>query len=73
MLGMLFKDSEVLELQYLIKRELEELALDIDDLRLNQMVRRAMEERYQALFQILKRFTPSEECFKYIRSKNTSV
>lgn len=73
MLGTLFLNSEVQELEYLLKRELEEILLDIEDTRLNHVVRRAMEERYQVIFKILKRFAPPEECFKYLRKKSHSI
>ncbi len=73
MLGALFLYNEIQEIEYLIKRELEELLLDIEDSRLNHVVRRAMEERYQVLFKILKRFATPEECLKYLRPKKNTI
>lgn len=69
MIGMLFKNKEVKELEYLLKRELEELLHDFDDKRIDRIVKHAMEERYQILFNMFKRVAPPIECMKYIRSK----
>jgi hypothetical protein len=71
--GALFLTKEVQELEYLVKKELKELLLDIEDSRLNQVVRRAMEERYQLLFRILKRFSSPNDCLKYLRPKRKSI
>ncbi|GGH85256.1 hypothetical protein JOD43_003271 [Pullulanibacillus pueri] len=67
MLGALFTEEEICEIEYLVKKELEELSFEIDDSRINHMVRRAMEERYQILFKIFKRFASSEDCIKFMR------
>ncbi|GGE54690.1 hypothetical protein GCM10011391_37040 [Pullulanibacillus camelliae] len=67
MLGVLLRDEEVREIEYLLKKELEELSTEMADDEMNHIVRRAMEERYQGLFKIMKRFTPSEQCIKYLR------
>lgn len=69
MLGALFLDKEVEEVKYILKSELEDLLHDITDDQLHHVVRRAMEERYQILFKILKRFASREECIKYVRTQ----
>ena len=68
MLGLLISEKESLELEYLLKRELEELLLDLSDLRIDGLVKRAMEERYQMIFKLYKRFTTQKEYMKYVRS-----
>ncbi|WEG12620.1 hypothetical protein PU629_21490 [Pullulanibacillus sp. KACC 23026] len=73
MFGALFQEKEVREIEYLLKRELEELLLDIEDSRLSHVVRHAMEERYQVIFKILKRFASPEECMKYLRNKSNYI
>ncbi|WP_186576132.1 hypothetical protein [Aquibacillus kalidii] len=69
MIGMLVNDIEQKEIQYLIKRELEELLLDLEDNRIDQMVKRAMKERYKLLFQLFRRVASEKECMKYIPRK----
>ncbi|QDP42038.1 hypothetical protein [Radiobacillus deserti] len=69
MLGMLVSDMEKKELSYLIKRELEEILLDMEDKRIDQLVRQAMKERYQTLFQLFRRVANENECLKYVPQK----
>ncbi|WP_407271400.1 hypothetical protein [Radiobacillus sp. PE A8.2] len=72
MLGMLVNEAEQKEIEYLIKRELEELLLDLEDKRIDQLVKHAMTERYKMLFQLFRRVASDKECLKYIpkRLKN---
>ncbi len=68
MLGILINEDEVKEIQYMIKRELDELLFDMNDERIDPLIKTAMEERYQILFSLFQRVAPSKECFQYIRS-----
>ena len=68
MLGLILTNKESLEMEYLLKRELEELLLDLTDSRIDGIVKRAMEERYQMIFKLYKRFTTQKEYIKYVRS-----
>lgn len=70
MLGVLLSTKESQEIEYLLKRELEELLLDLTDSRIDGLVKRAMEERYKIIFGLYKRFASPKECYKYIRNKN---
>lgn len=72
MLGLLINDMEQKEMEYLLKRELEELLMDLEDHRIDHTVKRAMRERYQLLFQLFRRVASEQECLKYIpkRTKN---
>ncbi|WP_096190482.1 hypothetical protein [Evansella halocellulosilytica] len=72
MLGLMLNGKESQEIEYLLKRELEELLLDLTDSRIDGIVKRAMEERYQIIFQLYKRFTTPKEYLKYVRQKQFS-
>ncbi|UTR12560.1 MULTISPECIES: hypothetical protein [Evansella] len=72
MLGMMLTSKESQEMEYLLKREMEEILLDLSDSRIEGIVKRAMEERYQIIFNLYKRFTPREEYMKYVRSRQYS-
>nr|WP_246593635.1 hypothetical protein [Evansella tamaricis] len=61
--------KEAQEMEYLLKRELEELLLDLSDSRIDGIVKRAMEERYQMIFKLYKRFTPQKEYMQYVRQR----
>lgn len=66
---MLINDMEQKEMEYLIKRELEELLLDLEDSRIDPLVKRAMSERYRLLFQLFRRVASEDECVRYIPKK----
>lgn len=66
MLGALFTEQEIQELEYLMKKEMEELLLDLEDERISEMVKQSMEERYRMIFQLFTRFAPSAECGRYV-------
>ncbi|WP_126424826.1 hypothetical protein [Brevibacillus marinus] len=70
MLGFMFTSKECQELEYLLKRELEEMLLDLGDKRIDWLVKRAMEERYQILFRMYARFAAPSELSKYARRRN---
>lgn len=70
MLGLLINDMEQKEMEYVLRRELEELLMDLEDHRIDHLVKRAMRERYQILFQLFRRVATSEqECMKYVLKK----
>ncbi|WP_370221908.1 hypothetical protein [Cytobacillus sp.] len=50
MIGMLLNQKELKEMEYLIKREMDEILFDLKDDRIDHIVKRAMEERYKILF-----------------------
>lgn len=72
MLGLLVTDMEKKEIQYLIKRELEELLMDLEDHRIDQVVKQAMRERYKTLFHLFRKVATEEECFQYMLSREQS-
>lgn len=69
MIGFLINDKEVKEMEYLIKRELDEILYDLKDHRIDHIVKRAMEERYKILFALFKRVASPKECLKYMRTQ----
>lgn len=69
MLGLMLSNKETQEFEYMLKRELEEILLDLTDSRIDGMVKSAMEERYKIIFGLYKRFASPKECYKYIRTK----
>lgn len=74
MLGLLINEKEYLEVRYLLVKEMDEILFDLEDERINPVVKRAMEERYQILFVLFKRFSPQNEWKNYSLSmmrKNT--
>ncbi|WP_010095505.1 hypothetical protein [Ornithinibacillus scapharcae] len=72
MLGLLINHTEQKEIEYLIKRELDEIIFDLDDSRIDNMVKSAMKERYKVLFQLLRRVASENDCMRYMpkRSQN---
>ncbi|WP_449538522.1 hypothetical protein [Ferdinandcohnia sp. Marseille-Q9671] len=72
MIGLLVDQKEVKELEYLLKREMDEILFDIEDNRIDHIVKRAMEERYQILFRLFKRIADPTECTRYIRTKKVN-
>ncbi|OIK14378.1 hypothetical protein BIV60_11620 [Bacillus sp. MUM 116] len=72
MLGILINQKEVKEMEYLIKREMDEILFDLRDERIDHIVKRAMEERYKVLFTLFRRVASPSECLKYMRKDKRS-
>lgn len=70
MLGLLINEQEHREITYLVKKELDELAFDIEDYYIDQTVKQAIQKRYQTLFQLLRRVATEEECLEYMLKKS---
>jgi hypothetical protein len=68
MLGMLFNDKECKELDYVIRKELDEMLMDLDDKRLDQDIRQSIAKRYKVVFHMYARFAPPKELSKYVRN-----
>ncbi|WP_059105478.1 hypothetical protein [Shouchella shacheensis] len=66
MFGLLLTDKEVQEVEYLLKRELEELLQDLADPKIDGVVKRVMKEKYQLVFGLYKRFAPPNERMKFV-------
>ena len=68
MLGMLFNEKECKELDYVIRKELDEMLLDLGDSRLDREIRYAIANRYKTVFRMYARFAPAKELSKYARN-----
>ena len=66
MLGILLTEKEGLELESLIKREMEDIRSDERLKDHHPIVQRAIEERYKLLLKILMRFAPKSEYISYL-------
>jgi len=71
MMGLLINSIEQEEISYLVKRELEELLLDLEDYRIDEVVKDAMQKRYVVLFKIFQRVATEEECLHYLPDRIT--
>nr|WP_285890656.1 hypothetical protein [Halalkalibacter oceani] len=65
-LGLLLNQKEAQEVEYMLKREMEEILLDLSDPRIDELVKRAMEEKYQIVFSIYKRLVTPKESVNYL-------
>lgn len=66
MLGLLINNREQDEMIYLLKRELEEILMDLDDQRIDKSVKTSMIKRYRVLFQLFQRVASEQECMQYM-------
>ena len=65
--GIIIHEKEKLEIQYLLKREMDEILYDLEDERIDHIVKRAMKERYKYFtFSLFTRVAPHNECMNYI-------
>ncbi|MGE7768718.1 hypothetical protein [Peribacillus sp. NPDC096540] len=70
MLGLLINEKEKKELEYLLKREMDEILFDLQDDRIDYIVKRAIDEKYNILFKLFKRLSTEKECLTYMRVKS---
>lgn len=69
LLGLMLTKEERKEMEYILKRELEELLFDFEDERIHEVVKKAMEERYKIIFCLFRRVANAEECIRYVRRR----
>ncbi len=69
MLGFLFSTKECRELEYMLKKELEEMLLDLSDVKMEGIVHRAIEDRYHTVFKMYARMATPREISRYARHK----
>ncbi|THF79192.1 hypothetical protein [Cohnella fermenti] len=65
MLGMLFTDKECKEFDYLLRKEMDEMLLDMSDRRLDGPVKEAISKRYKTIFRMYARIAPPRELSRY--------
>ncbi|CAH0120690.1 MULTISPECIES: hypothetical protein [unclassified Paenibacillus] len=68
MLGMLLNDKERKELDYMLRKELDEMLLDLNDTRLESEIRQAIAVRYKTVFRMYARFASPKELSRYVRN-----
>lgn len=71
MLGVLFNDRECKELNYLLRKELDEMLLDLSDHRIDGDIKLAIESRYKVIFRMYARMASPKELSRYARHRNS--
>ena len=69
MIGILLNERECKELNYLLRKELDEMLLDLNDQRMGDEVRSAIDLRYKVIFRMYARLASSKELSKYARNR----
>ena len=69
MLGFLFNQKECRELSYILRKELDEMLFDLNDSRLDQEMKQAIEIRYKIVFRMYGRLATPKELSKYARNR----
>lgn len=62
----MINEREQKEMAYVLKREMEEILLDLRDERIESNVKDVMRDRYKILFQLFKRVASERECMRYM-------
>ncbi|MFC4601488.1 hypothetical protein [Cohnella hongkongensis] len=65
MLGMMFTEKECREFDYLLRKEMDEMLLDMSDRRLDGPVKDAIKRRYKIIFRMYARIAPPKELSRY--------
>ncbi|MCA1028684.1 hypothetical protein LCM23_21690 [Cytobacillus kochii] len=65
MIGLLLNGKEQQEIEYLLKREMDEILFDLEDERIADVVKVAMKEKYEILLSLFKRVVPADEYVHY--------
>ncbi|WP_040953091.1 hypothetical protein [Gorillibacterium massiliense] len=69
MLGFLFNERECRELDYLLRKELDEMSFDLKDEQLNRDVKNAIEQRYRVVFRMYARLASPKDISRYARNR----
>ena len=67
MIGLLLDERESKELDYILRKELDEMLLDLKDRRIDENIRRAIDARHKVIFRMFARFASPKELSKYAR------
>ncbi|WP_188208041.1 hypothetical protein [Alkalibacillus aidingensis] len=70
MIGLMVNEYEQKEIEYLLRKEMDELLYDFTHMDLEEQVKEAIRERYILLFNIYKRFASQKDCLKYTPNRN---
>lgn len=69
MIGMLLNDKECKEMNYILRKELDELLYDLKDRYLDKQLRSSIEARYQIIFRMYARIASNQELSRYVLTK----
>jgi len=69
LLGLIINEKEQKELEYLLRREMDELLYDFNYHGIDPEVRLAIKDRYATLFNLYKRFASHSDCLHYTPTK----
>jgi hypothetical protein len=69
LIGFLFNERECKELDYVLRKELDEMLFDLNDQRVDSNAKGAIEERYSIVFRMYTRLASSKEISKYARNR----
>ncbi|NDI37032.1 hypothetical protein [Chengkuizengella sediminis] len=65
MLGILLNDRETQEIDYLLRKELDEMLMDLKDMKLDKQMKSAIEARYKVIFRMYARLASPKQLSKY--------
>lgn len=71
MLGILFNERECRELNYILRKELDEMLFDLRDSRLEQDMKTAIESRYKVIFRMYARSASPKDLSRYALNRST--
>jgi hypothetical protein len=69
MIGFLFNERECKELDYVLRKELDEMLFDLNDQRIDSCAKVSIETRYRIVFRMYTRLASSKEISKYARNR----
>ena len=69
MLGFLFNDRECRELDYVLRKELDEMLFDLNDKRMDHDIKTAIEARYKIVFRMYARLASPKDISRYARNR----
>lgn len=69
MLGVLFNERECRELDYVLRKEMDEMLFDLNDRKMGMEMRDAIESRYSVIFRMYARLASPKELSKYARKR----
>lgn len=70
MLGFLLNERECKEFDYLLRKELDEMLLDLKDRRIDKALKRSIETRYRIIFRMYARLASPKELSRYAINHN---
>lgn len=70
MLGFLLNERECKEFDYLLRKELDEMLLDLKDRRTDKSLKRTIETRYKVIFRMYARLASPKELSRYAINRN---